>query len=257
MLILPNSFLTSTPPRRICVQNENKNTIKADHLILNWYKSTGTLQVQGPEATNCKAFSNQLLDTESKNENETSRHSDINNSGVRESDTEVSHDPRCDQDSGSDGFITSSNFAKEIDKIWSEIKSLGDKFVKSDESDEGVVNIFSSWINNLQQKNHDLSEEICILKARLKEESDKVKKITDERDSLKTALQIVTKELQNVPNQNQGGTMTNSTSNWAKQTKKPKAHKPPQKVSISTGNRFEPLNIEESSPDPAPTNNNE
>lgn len=29
------------------IDNENKRTITSDHLTLNWYESTGTLQVQG------------------------------------------------------------------------------------------------------------------------------------------------------------------------------------------------------------------
>ena len=36
------------------IDNENKKTIKSDHLILNWYESTGTLQVQGSRSSSCK-----------------------------------------------------------------------------------------------------------------------------------------------------------------------------------------------------------
>lgn len=60
-------------------------------------------------------------------------------------------------------------------------------------------------------------------KTSTKEESDKVKKITEGWDYLKTVLQIMTKELDNVPNLNQGGAMTNSTIYIARQSKKPKA----------------------------------
>ena len=38
----------------------------------------------------------------------------------------------------------------------------------------------------------------CILKTRLNEETDTVKKLTEERDSFKTAIQIVTKDLMNL-----------------------------------------------------------
>lgn len=38
----------------------------------------------------------------------------------------------------------------------------------------------------------------CILKTRLNEETDTVKKLTEGRDSFKTAIQIVTKDLMNL-----------------------------------------------------------
>ena len=38
----------------------------------------------------------------------------------------------------------------------------------------------------------------CILKTRLNEETDTVKKLTEERNSFKTAIQIVTKDLMNL-----------------------------------------------------------
>ena len=47
----------------------------------------------------------------------------------------------------------------------------------------------------MKQKNQDLNNEICILKTRLNEEIDAAKKLTEERESLETALQIVTKDL--------------------------------------------------------------
>ena len=50
-------------------------------------------------------------------------------------------------------------------------------------------------INTLQQENKDLSQEICMLKVRLQEDNNTLKKITEERDSYRKALQIMTKEL--------------------------------------------------------------
>ena len=44
------------------IDNENKKTIKSDHLTLNWYESTGTLQVQGSSSSTCKTFLNQLIE---------------------------------------------------------------------------------------------------------------------------------------------------------------------------------------------------
>ena len=47
-------------------ENEAKKTIKAEHLILNWFKSTGTLQLQGSQAAACKAILIQLLAAETE-----------------------------------------------------------------------------------------------------------------------------------------------------------------------------------------------
>ena len=91
-------------------------------------------------------------------------------------------------------IVTKSLFAQELDKIWSEIKILNAKL--SDDSDiinEQEENI--QIINSLKQKNQDLNNEICILNTRLNQEIDAAKKLTEERDSLKTALQIVSKDL--------------------------------------------------------------
>ena len=50
-------------------ENETKKTIKTEQVILNWFHSTGTLQVQGPRGADCKDFLTKLLDAESNNEN--------------------------------------------------------------------------------------------------------------------------------------------------------------------------------------------
>ena len=50
-------------------ENETKKTIKTEQVILNWFYSTGTLQVQGPQAANFKGFLTKLLGAESNNEN--------------------------------------------------------------------------------------------------------------------------------------------------------------------------------------------
>jgi len=46
-------------------ENETKKTIKTEQVILNWFYSTGTLQVQGPQAANFKGFLTKLLGPES------------------------------------------------------------------------------------------------------------------------------------------------------------------------------------------------
>ena len=53
----------------------------------------------------------------------------------------------------------------------------------------------SQLINTLQQRNQNLCNKISILKERLLEETTKLVRISEERDSYKTALQILTKEL--------------------------------------------------------------
>ena len=47
--------------------NETRNTIKADHPIINWFESTGTLQLQGSQAATYKVILNrELLNTSIK-----------------------------------------------------------------------------------------------------------------------------------------------------------------------------------------------
>ena len=179
------------------IDNENKKTIKSDHLTLNWYESTGTLQVQGSNSSSCRTFLNQLIDgikgikfpapclpdTSDEDGAIAACHqiwSDLPSAGPESVD-----------------IVTKSMFAQELDKIWSEIKILNAKFSSdSDKIDKQEDNI--QIINSLKQKNQDLNNEICILKTRLNQEIDVAKKLTEERDSLKTALQIVTKDLMNL-----------------------------------------------------------
>ena len=90
--------------------------------------------------------------------------------------------------------VSKSMFAKELDKIWTEINSLHNRFAKIDQPCEGDVDNIQ-LLNTLQQENKDLSQEICMLKVRLQEDNNTLKKITEERDSYRKALQIMTKEL--------------------------------------------------------------
>ena len=69
------------------------------------------------------------------------------------------------------------------------IHELIGSFEKPQQADLNNVQL----INTLQQRN--LYNEISILKERLHEETTKLKKISDERDSYRTALQVLTKEL--------------------------------------------------------------
>ena len=52
-------------------------------------------------------------------------------------------------------------------------------------------------INTLQQKNQELSQEICILKELLNKETKMLKKVSEERDSYITTLCVMTKEINN------------------------------------------------------------
>ena len=105
----------------------------------------------------------------------------------------------------------------------------------------------------MKQKNQDLNDEICILKSRLNQEIDAAKKLTEERDSLKTALQIVTKDLMKLSDERLIGRSEQSSNDHrsqfdnvsgGKKTKKQKPRDPPQLVNHQ--NRFEALCHEDS-----------
>lgn len=102
------------------IDNENKKTIKSDHLILNWYESTGTLQVQGSRSSSCKTYLNQLIE---------------GTQGIEFPDTPDEDGAACPQicndllSAGPESadIVTKSLFAQELDKIWSQIKILNAK----------------------------------------------------------------------------------------------------------------------------------
>ena len=115
----------------------------------------------------------------------------------------------------------------------------------------------------MKQKNQDLNNEICILKTRLNQEIDAAKKLAEERDSLKTALQIVTKDLMDL---SEGRPISCSEQlsddrrsqfknvPGGEKTKKQKPRDPPQHVNHQ--NRFEPPSHEDISvKDSAPSSN--
>ena len=184
-------------------ENDNRKAIKANHLILNFYESTGTLQVQGPQATTYKAILNDLtIGADERNLN--SRHL-VNTNNMNDDQTETG--PASAEVSAlvdlSDNIVTSLEFSREIEKIWSEITSIRNRFGFLEKPREDDVNN-AQLINTLRQKNQDLCQEICMLKERLLEETSKLKKISEERDSYRTALQIMSKELNTNLNQREG-----------------------------------------------------
>lgn len=122
-------------------------------------------------------------------------------------------------------------------------------------------------INTLRQKNEDLSNEISILKELLREEEAKREKISEERDSYKTALQVLTKEL-NTPESNSPSSThdqpddnyvepgkNRGPNNKSKKTKRdkgqrsnnqaPKTGQNIQQTPVNFTNRFAPLGHED------------
>ena len=187
--------------------NETKKTIKADHLILNWYESTGTLQLQGSQATWYKNFLNRmLLDAENETESHISRPSNdaiaVGSNGTEAvSHFEVGTHDDLRKEQFPAEVVPTSVFVKELEKIWTEIKSINNRFSTINQLSEGDTNN-SDLINTLRQENQDLSQEIYMLKTRLQEERNLLNEITEERDSYRKTLQIMTKEF-NTANTNQ------------------------------------------------------
>jgi len=151
--------------------NDSKKTIKADHLILNWCETTGTLQLQGAQATDYKAFLNRgLLDAEIENESHNSRCSDdAITASLKETEAVSQTEALSPDDLIKEQFtaevVSTPIFLKELEKIWSEIKSLHSRFAKIQQPNEGDTNNIQ-LINTLRQENHDLSQEICMLTSR-------------------------------------------------------------------------------------------
>ena len=89
-----------------------------------------------------------------------------------------------------------SVFSEEIKNIWSEIKAIREKFVEPHQLKENEKERNGNQeIHTLQQKNQDLQNEICMLKDQLREQNNVLKNISEERDSFRTTLQIMTKEI--------------------------------------------------------------
>ena len=101
--------------------NDSKKTIKADHLILNLYETTGTLQLQGPQATDYKAFLNRgLLDAEIQSESHNSRYSDDAITADLKETEAVSPDHLIKGQFPAE-VVSTPIFLKELEKIWTEL----------------------------------------------------------------------------------------------------------------------------------------
>ena len=169
-------------------ENETKKTIKTEQVILNWFYSTGTLQVQGPQAANFKGLLTKLLGAESNNENAVHRPSQHNASSQEANLTfaDNSETERFPHEN-----VPCSVFTEEI-------KAIHEKFVEPHQLKENEKERNGNGnqeIHTLQQKNQDLQNEICMLKDQLREQNNVLKNISEERDSFRTTLQIMTKEI--------------------------------------------------------------
>ena len=122
-------------------------------------------------------------------------------------------------------------------------------------------------INTLRQRNEDLSNEISILKELLREEEAKREKISEERDSYKTALQVLTKELNTAESNSPSSTHDQPDDNYvepgknrgpnnkSKKTKRDKGQRSNnqalktgqniQQTPVNFTNRFAPLGHED------------
>ena len=174
-------------------ENETKKTIKTEQVILNWFYSTGTLQVQGPQAANFKGFLTKLLGAESSSENAFLCPSQHNASSQ---EANLTFAVTLDTEHIPHETVPLSVFSEEIKNIWSKIKTIGKKLGELHQPKENEKERNGNQeIHTLQQKNQDIQNEICMLKHQLREQNNVLKNISEERDSYRTALQIMTKEI--------------------------------------------------------------
>lgn len=174
-------------------ENETKKTIKTEQVILNWFYSTGTLQVQGPQAAKFKGFLTKLLGAESNDENAILRPSQ-HNASSQEANLTFADNSETERDPHK--TVPFSVFTEEIKNIWSKVKAIRKKLVEPHQLKENEKERNGNQeIHTLRQKNQDLQNEICMLKDQLREQNNMLKDISEEIDSFRTALQIMTKEI--------------------------------------------------------------
>ena len=80
-------------------------------------------------------------------------------------------------------------------KIWCEVKFIREKYNLIVQPKNDHANL--QQIETLQQRNQELLEEISILKERLSNETNMLKKVSEERDSYKTTLELISREINN------------------------------------------------------------
>ena len=88
-----------------------------------------------------------------------------------------------------------SEFSKEIEKIWCDVKFIRKKYDLIVQPKNDQANL--QQIETLKQRNQELFQEISIMKERLSNETNMLKKVSEERDSYKTALELISREINN------------------------------------------------------------
>lgn len=263
-------------------QTHKMLTFRVGDIIVKWYSTTHTLQTQGSGFASLrtklmKAYS-------SKDELLALQVNNLNDSSVPSVELANSEEPAA-----AAAYDISSNESSPLAScgccftVNSDLKNLENQFndfrklilsklnmqagLSHDERVQPEREADVQQINTLRQKNEDLSNEISILKELLREEEAKREKISEERDSYKTALQVLTKEL-NTPESNSPSSThdqpddnyvepgkNRGPNNKSKKTKRdkgqrsnnqaPKTGQNIQQTPVNFTNRFAPLGHED------------
>lgn len=239
-------YLNIDPAECSITRNERTKSIKTSSLILNFYK-TRTLQVQGSDSQNVKAQLQSILNATKANDMSNDEAVGDFTSNDKEPPISCPGSERSEgsvwQISSGDQAVSALDFKSEISKIWSQITLIHEKIGSFNKPREADLNN-AQLINTLQQRNQNLCNEISILKERLLEETTKLKRISEERDSYITALQVLTKELRVDGTVALSSNADQATIHSAEATKRPRLNSQltSQKIPvIATQNRFEPL----------------
>ena len=197
------------------IDNENKKTIKSDHLTLNWYESTGTLQVQGSSSSTCKTFLNQLIEGTKGIDFPAPCLLDASDEDGATCHQTWSDIPGASSESAN--IVTKSLFAQELEKIWSEIKILNAKLTPNVEDIYSFIEIkvkdvcrleidklkleaSSSYSNetiaSLREENNLLNARIQELESRYESVTQEARSLSDENKSLMTVIRLLGKESQ-------------------------------------------------------------
>ena len=179
-------------------------------LTLNFYVSTKTLQVQGRLKDKfIEDIKGGITASGTQGPAEEEHVQVVNQDGDHQGEAEVdvitaeldnkelsSHSScACEAPPSPTDFISFSEFSKEMQKIWCEVKFIREKYNLIVQPKNDHANL--QQIETLQQRNQELFEEISILKERLSNETNMLKKVSEERDSYKTALELISREINN------------------------------------------------------------
>ena len=183
---------------------------KLDGLTLNFYVSIKTLQVQGRLKDKfIEDIKGGITESGTQGPAEEEHVQVVNQDGDHQGEAEVdvitaeldnkelsSHSScACEAPPSPTDFISFSEFSKEMQKIWCEVKFIREKYNLIVQPKNYHANL--QQIETLQQRNQELFEEISILKERLSNETNMLKKVFEERDSYKTALELISREINN------------------------------------------------------------